>query len=267
MSPANTVLVVDDEANLRRSLALILQKAGYSVTSAANGQEAVQYLQSGAYDVAFLDLRMPDVNGLELLPRLREMYPDMPILILTAHATLDTAIDAVRKGARDYLIKPVEPANLLHRLQEVLEEQRQPKRRREIVTQIQELLAELRQIDGHDGGQANLLSSISSTDPTRFLQRGPLTLDLHARHIKMGEEFIQLSPTAFDYLVTLLRHSPNPVAYETLVMESQGYKTTLNEARDLARWRIHELRKAIEPIPEQPRYIITERGTGYRLVL
>ncbi|RPI80892.1 MAG: DNA-binding response regulator [Chloroflexi bacterium] len=267
MSPANTILVVDDEANLRRSLSLILQKSGYSVTSAANGEEAIQYLQSGAYDLAFLDLKMPDTNGMELLPEIRNMYPDMPVLILTAHATLESAIEAVRKGARDYMIKPIDPPVILSRVDSILAEQRQPKRRREIVSHIQELLGELRQIDGQEPSSPGILMTVSSTDPTRFLQRGPLTLDLHARHIKMGEQFIQLSPTAFDYLVTLLRHSPNPVSYETLVMESQGYKTSLNEARDLARWRIHELRKALEPKPEQPMYIITERGTGYRLVI
>ncbi len=267
MAPASTILIIDDEANLRRSLSLILQKAGFAVTSAGNGQEAVQYLQSGAYDLAFLDLKMPDINGIDLLPQIRNLYPDMPVLILTAHATLDSAIEAVRKGARDYLIKPIDPANIVSRVEEILAEQRQPKRRREIVSSIQDLLAELRQIDGKDIQPPGILVTVSSTDPTRFLQRGPLTLDLHARHVKLDDRFIQLSPTAFDYLVTLVRHSPNAVSYETLVMESQGYKTSLNEARDLARWRIHELRKALEPDSDQPRYIITERGTGYRLVI
>ncbi len=267
MSPATSILIVDDEANLRRSLALILQKAGFHITSASSGQEAIQFLQSNSYDLTFLDLKMPDVNGMDLLPRIRSLYPDMPVLILTAHATLESAIDAVRKGARDYLIKPIDPPTILSRVEEIVREQSQPKRRREIVSGIQELLSELRQIDGDDPSAPGLLVTLSSTDPTRFLQRGPLTLDLHARHVKMGDRFIQLSPTAFDYLVTLLRHSPNPVSYETLVMEAQGYKTSLNEARDLARWRIHELRKAIEPDTELPRYIITERGTGYRLVI
>lgn len=267
MTPANTILIIDDEANLRRSLSLILQKAGYAVTTAGNGQEAVVYLQSGAYDLAFLDLKMPDINGIDLLPEIRALYPDMPVLILTAHATLDSAIEAVRKGARDYLIKPIDPSNIVARVEEILTEQRQPKRRREIVSSIQDLLAELRQIDGKEAQPQGLLVTVSSTDPTRFLQRGPLTLDLHARHVKLDDRFVQLSPTAFDYLVTLVRHSPNAVSYETLVVESQGYKTSLNEARDLARWRIHELRKALEPDNEQPRYIITERGTGYRLVI
>lgn len=267
MLPRTSILIVDDEVNLRRSLAMILQKAGYTVNCASSGQEATQALQADHYEMMFLDLKMPDINGMDLLPRIRSQYPDMPVIILTAHATLESAIDAVRKGARDYLIKPIDPPTILARVEEILAEQRQPKRRREIVSGIQDLLSELRQIDGENGSSRALLVTLSSTDPTRFLQRGPLTLDLHARHVKMGDRFIQLSPTAFDYLATLLRHSPNPVSYEILVMEAQGYKTSLNEARDLARWRIHELRKAIEPDSELPRFIITERGTGYRLVV
>jgi DNA-binding response OmpR family regulator len=77
---------------------------------------------------------------------------------------------------------------------------------------------------------------------------------------------ILLSPTAFDYLVTLVRHAPNAISYETLVHESQGYKPAPLEAQELARWRIHELRKAIESNSKEPRYIITVRGIGYRLV-
>ena len=267
MSISNSILIIDDDVNLRRSLALILNKAGYSVTSAANGQEALQYLQAGAYDLSFLDLKMPDANGIDILPQIRSIYPDMPVLILTAHATLESAIEAVRKGARDYLIKPIDPPLILTRVEEIMIEQRQPKRRREIVNEIQGLLAELRQFDQSESQTPSLLQTLSSTDPARFLQCGPITLDLHARHVKIGDRFIQLSPTAFDYMVTLVRHSPNPISYETLVMESQGYKTSLYEARDLARWRVHELRRALELENQGEKYIITVRGVGYRLVV
>jgi DNA-binding response OmpR family regulator len=267
MPSMTSILIVDDEENLRRSLSLILKKTGYEVSCASKGQEAIEYLQSKPYDLMFLDLKMPDMDGLELLPRIHGMFPDLPVLILTAHATLESAIEAVRKGARDYLVKPIDPPLILARVEEILNEQRQPRRRREIVSTIQELLTELRLIDGKDGQAQSLLVTLSSTDPTRFLQRGLLSLDLHARHVKLGDKFIQLSPTAFDYLVILLRHSPNCVPYDALVQEAQGYKTSLNEARDLARWRIHELRKAIEPNIDQPRYIITERGNGYRLLI
>jgi DNA-binding response OmpR family regulator len=262
-----SILIVDDEANLRRSLALILVKAGYAVTSAANGQEALHYLQAGAFDLVFLDLKMPDVNGIDILTKIRSQYLEMPVLILTAHATLESAIEAVRRGAQDYLIKPIDPAVILARVPEILSEQRQPKRRREIVSEIQGLLTELRQIDSSTVQTPDLLKNPSTTDPARFLQSGPIILDLHAKHVKLGDHFIQLSPTAFDYLVTLVRHSPHPVSYETLVLESQGYKASLSEARDLARWRVHELRKALNPDSPGVDYIFTVRGVGYRLVV
>jgi DNA-binding response OmpR family regulator len=265
MSSAS-ILIIDDEPNLRRSLALILQRAGYSVNTAENAREVKHYLAAGAYDMVFLDLKMPEVNGMELLPEIRQIYPEMPVLILTAHATLESAIEAVRKGARDYLLKPVDPEEILERVKQILAEQEQPKRRREIVGEIQSLLAQLNPVESTEtsGGDSN--PAAQAQDPARVLRRGPFTLDLHARFATKGDQIITLSPTAFDYLVTLVRHSPNPVSYETLVVESQGYKTTPVEAREMARWRIHELRKAFEADTRNPTYIITVRDVGYRLI-
>jgi DNA-binding response OmpR family regulator len=266
MTSENSILIIDDEPNLRRSLALILQREGYSVTTAGNAQEAYQCLEAGPYSLVFLDLKMPDVNGLDLLPEIREMYPDMPVLILTAHATLDSAIEAVRKGARDYLLKPIEPDLILARLKDVLSGMEGPRRRREIVGEMQHLLSELGQLEPLSG--ATRPNSLPSTvDPNRLLRKGPFVVDLHSRFVRLGDQPITLSPTTFAYLVTLLRHSPETVSYELLVLESQGFKTTPAEARDIARWRIHELRKAIEPEIRNPRYIITVRGSGYRLVV
>jgi DNA-binding response OmpR family regulator len=265
MPSSYTILVIDDEPNLRRSLALILQRSGYSVTTAENAEQVHRCLEAGAYDLVVLDLMMPDVNGLDLLPQIRSRYPDMPVFILTAHATLDSAIEAVRKGARDYLLKPVDPEQILARVREVMNEQQQPRRRREIVGEIQSLLNELNQVDGLDQS-AKVPGGTVTPDPARILRRGPFVLDLHARYALLSDEVVQLSPTAFDYLSTLLRHSPNPVSYENLVMEAQGYKTTPVEAREMARWRIHELRKAIEVDTRNPAYIITVRDVGYRLI-
>jgi DNA-binding response OmpR family regulator len=266
MSTAYTILIIDDEPNLRRSLALILQRAGYGVTTAESAEQVQQYLQAGAYDLVFLDLKMPDINGLELLPQIRTLYPEMPVLILTAHATLDSAIEAVRKGARDYLLKPIDPEQILSRVSEILDEQQHPRRRREIVGEIQSLLNELNQANRSDLSDKTASKSAATIDPARILRRGPFILDLHARYASLSDQLVPLSPTAFDYLATLVRHSPNPVSYETLVMESQGYKTTPVEAREMARWRIHELRKALETDTRNPTYIITVRDVGYRLV-
>ena len=191
----------------------------------------------------------------------------MPVLILTAHAALESAIQAVRLGARDYLIKPVEPVLILTRVAEILAESEQPARKKEIVSQIQSLLAELQKIEGEDATPTSALAALPPADPARFLKKGNFDLDLHARHATLNGEYIPVTGIYFDYLNTLLRHAPKTVPYKTLVKESQGYDVAMAEAIDLARWRIHELRKVIEADPQRARYILTVRGTGYRLAI
>ncbi len=263
---AATILIVDDEENLRKTLSRILSKAGYSVTTASSGEEALRLMQAGAFELAFIDLLMPGIGGLKLLGELRQRNPEMPVLILTAHATLESAIEAVRQGARDYLIKPADPQALIDRVKAVLEERRQPQRQKEILNQIQGLVSELHQYGlPNQQGDGNLMNVLPPTDQARFLTRGPFVLDLHARHLSMSSKYIPLSPTNFDYLVTLIRHAPNAVTYEVLVRESQGYEMTRAEAREMTRWRIHELRKALEADPKNPQYLITVRSSGYSL--
>ena len=265
MSQGCSILIIDDEVNLRRSLSLILQRAGYKATAASGAQEAYQFLSAGAFDLVFLDLKMPDGNGMELLGEFRKLYPEMPVVILTAHATLESAIEAVRNGARDYLLKPIDPQKIINRAEDVIRKETHTRRRREILEEMQNLLRELGHIQelGEDG---SLFFDASRYGSSRILQRGSFTLDLHTRLLTIKERIFNLSPTAFDYLVTLLRHSPETVTYDTLVIESQGFKTSMIEARDIARWYIHELRKAIETDTRNPAYIITIRGVGYRLV-
>ena len=266
MASVNTILVVDDEPNLRQSLAAILHRDGYLVTTAADAQEVRQYLQKGPFDLVFLDLKMPGGNGITLLSEIRKQYAEMPVIILTAHATLDSAMEAVRMGAQDYLLKPIDPPRILARTREILAQQQQPLRRREIVTQIRDLLGELHQIDGIEGPLSPPQKADPAGETTRYLHAGALTLDMHTCHIQVNERDVTLPPTAFNYLATLARHSPNAVDFETLVIESQGYVLSRAEAREIIRGQIHELRKAIEPDPSNPRYLITVRDIGYRLV-
>jgi len=267
MTPQNTILIVDDENYLRRSLSLILQKENYRVDTGATAEDALDCLRLHEYDLMFLDLNLPGMSGIDLLVEVHRHYPHMPVLILTAHAALESAIQAVRLGARDYLIKPVEPVLILTRLAEILAESEQPARKKEIVSQIQALLAELQKIEGEDTIPTKALATLPPANPARFLKKGIFDLDLHARHAVLNGKYIPVTGIYFDYLSTLLRHAPKVVAYKTLVKESQGYDVAVAEARDLARWRIHELRKVIEADPQRPRYILTVRGTGYRLTI
>ncbi len=267
MALKDSILIVDDEPKLARSLSLILQRADYVVTTAPDGGRALELLQAGAYDMVFLDIRLPDQSGIQLLPQIHAIYPDMPVVILTAHATLETAIGAVRAGARDYLLKPINPEEILSRTKKILEEQSKPKRKKEITGQIQALLTELQVADGVEPVRA-ARPAAQPADPSRFLQRGELQLDLHTRHVTLNGRSISLPPSTFDYLVTLMRHSPNPVSYDILVKESQGYQEISRiEAKEMTRWQIHELRKALEEDLQHPHMIITVRDVGYRLVI
>ena len=263
----NTILVVDDENRLRLSLSLILQKENYRVETTPDAEAALDCLRSHEYDLMFLDLNLPGMSGIDLLVEVHRHYPHMPVLILTAHAALESAIQAVRLGARDYLIKPVEPVLILTRVAEILAESEQPARKKEIVGQIQGLLAELQKIEGEDTTPTSARAALPPANPARFLNKGNFDLDLHARHAALNGKYIPVTGIYFDYLSTLLRHAPKAVPYKTLVKESQGYDVAIAEATDLARWRIHEIRKVIEVDPERPRYILTVRGTGYRLAI
>lgn len=259
------ILIVDDEPALRRSLSLILQEENYEVETAADGEEALHCLRSREYDLMFLDLSLPGISGIDLLAKIHRQFAHMPVLILTAHAALDTAMQAVRLGARDYLIKPADPATILTRVAEIFAETEQPPRMKEIVGEIQSLLAELQTLEGRESTPTSTLAAVPPVHRARFLKKGMFELDLHTRHATLRGRYIPVTGVYFDYLSTLLHHAPNPVGCRILVKESQGYDVEMLEARELARWRIHELRKIIEADPEQPQYIQTVRGLGYRL--
>jgi DNA-binding NtrC family response regulator len=142
--PSNaSILLIDDEENLRRSLAMILVREGYQVETAATIKDAQERLGASHYDLTFLDLRLPDGNGLTFLPELRSRFADMPVLVLTAHDKLDAAIEAVRQGARDYLLKPIDPPLILQRVRQILAERFRDPKIGEHSSQLQQMLDEL----------------------------------------------------------------------------------------------------------------------------
>lgn len=114
------VLVVDDEPNIRTTLRAVLEAAGFAVTDAADGETAVASSASGPLDLVLLDLRLPGIDGLETLTRLRAAHPALPVVLLTAHGTIDTAVEAMHRGAADFLQKPFTPERLRETVERVL---------------------------------------------------------------------------------------------------------------------------------------------------
>lgn len=108
------VLIVDDELIVRESMSNWLMEEGYSVDTASDGNDGLECIQSKTYDLAIFDIKMPGMDGIELLKKTKEIYPDIPILVMTAYASIDTAVQAIRDGAYDYIVKPFDPENVSH---------------------------------------------------------------------------------------------------------------------------------------------------------
>ena len=109
MTSSGHILIIDDEVSLRQTLARILQRAGFEVTTAANGAEGFSLVSQHLFDLVYLDIRMPDMSGLELLKTIHAKYPDLPVILFTAQPDLNSAVEALRNGATDYLLKPLKP--------------------------------------------------------------------------------------------------------------------------------------------------------------
>jgi len=268
MNMEGHILIIDDEASLRRTMARILQREGYEVTTAANGEEGLKLVSEQPFDLVYSDIRMPDMSGLELLRTVHAKFPDLPVILFTAQPDLNSAVEAVRSGATDYLLKPLKPQAVIDRTKAVLEKRQNERRKRELQRQIDSLQAELNslvKVDGEETGSSKQEQVSASSD--RYFKCGMLTLDLYAQRVTMDERAVDLPPTSFDYLLVLARHSPNVVDYKTLVSEAQGYETDTHEAQELTKWHIHHMRQAIEPDPRKPVHVINVRGTGYRLIM
>jgi two-component system response regulator MtrA len=264
MTITGKILIVDDESTLRQTLARILQQEGFEVTTAESGEQALAFLAATEFDLLYLDIRMPVLSGLDVLERVHAGHPNLPVLLFTAQPDLSSAVEALRRGASDYLLKPLKPETIIEKTRAVLRAQQKERRKREIQAQIEALEAELKALDEPQTVQPAQTGTPQPTE--RFLKRGALVLDLHAGRLTIGEQPASLPPTSFDYLVVLARHAPSVVDYQTLVAEAQGYQTGQREAQELAKWHIHQIRRAIEPDVRHPVRLFTVRGRGYRLV-
>jgi DNA-binding NtrC family response regulator len=118
------ILVVDDERNIRNNLGMLLESEGYKVDTVANGDDALTRIKEGRYDIVFVDIQMPKMNGLELLRHLRGLKPKLPVVMLTAYGTVSRAVEAMKLGAVDFLEKPFDPKSIRLLCQEILEREK-----------------------------------------------------------------------------------------------------------------------------------------------
>jgi len=120
-----SILIVEDDANIRQTLNTILQQKGYNTDTAKNGQEAIQKSQTKFFNLALLDIKLPDIEGTKLLTTMHETLPKMMKIMITGYPSLENAVEALNQGADAYIIKPVKPEKLLALIEEKLEKQSQ----------------------------------------------------------------------------------------------------------------------------------------------
>lgn len=220
------VLVIDDEPQIRKLLKVSLAAHGYDIHEAVTGADAVIQVANIKPDLVILDLGLPDMDGKEVMRRLRE-WSDVPVLVLTARDQEKEKIDALDAGADDYITKPFS---------------------------IGELLARMR---------VSVRRSAHTGDEP-IIQCGDLSIDLAQRRVTVGAQEIKLTPTEYDILKILAQNAGKVLTHHQLLKAVWG--DIYSEDTHYIRVYIGQIRRKIEPNPTQPKYIITESGVGYRLM-
>jgi two-component system KDP operon response regulator KdpE len=224
---APCALVVEDDALVRRAVGALLLREGFRVVEAADGGAGLVAAAAHTPDVIVLDVMLPDLDGFEVVRRLRR-YSSVPILMLTALATEGDLVRGLEGGADDYLTKPYSGRELLARLRALL--------RREELT---------------DG-------------PTGVLDLGRLTIDLGRRSVALDGVEARLTPTELRFLSLLAARPGDPVSPRALIGAMRGYEPSVAEAQAAAAVLVNRLRRKLEPDPRTPVYL-RWAGTGYAL--
>jgi len=226
---AASILVVDDEPQIRRVMRTTLSAEGYQVNDARTGEQALERLQAQAYDLILLDVNMPGMSGLETCRAIRA-FSDVAIIMLTVRNTEQDKVDALDAGADDYVTKPFSMPELLARIRAALR----------------------RALAGAEGV------------PHRVELEG-IEIDLDTRQVNAHGRKVRLTPKEFDLLRYLVAHANKVIAHRELLQAVWG--PDYGGEVEYLRVFINQLRKKIEPRPQKPRYLLTEAWTGYRFYL
>jgi DNA-binding response OmpR family regulator len=254
------LLIVDDERSTRLSLSEIFSLRGAHVLTAADGQEALNLIDQHTFDLIVLDIKMPGVSGLQVLDTVQQKSPATVVILLTAHATVDSAIRALRQGAFDYILKPAQPRAIIEAVERGLAKREEYLRRQNLVGLMEQT------VQAFKSGTPLPSASETAEAANAQVSVGQLTIDVQRREARMSDRLLDLTPTEFDTLLYLARHAERVVSCRELVQAVHGYDTTEHAARPIMRVHIHRLRQKIETDATQPTDLLTGRSAGYMLV-
>lgn len=226
MPHKTTILIVDDEAQIRKFLRTTLASQGYQISEAINAAEAHKQLNTHPPDVMILDLGLPDEDGIHLLQQLRS-WSKLPVIVLSARGFEQAKVDALEAGADDYLTKPFGTGELLARIKVALRHARQDQQ------------------------------------PGAVFQVNGLEIDREKRTVTVDDKEVRLTPTEYKLLDTMVTHAGKVVTHGQLLREVWGRHS--NEQGHYLRVYMQHLRQKLSDNVLAPRFIVTETGIGYRL--
>ena len=224
---ARTILLVDDEPRLLEAVRLYLEMEGYRVITADTGEQALERIRTALPDAIVLDVMLPGIDGFETLRRIRRTST-VPVIMLTAKSDESDVVRGLRLGADDYVRKPFGQAELASRIQAVLRR----------------------------------TAAAADEDDTSIAVDDYLTLDFVRHEVFAGGKQVQLRPTEYRLLYHLATNPGRVQTYEQLLAKVWGPE--YRDEDNYVRLYVTYLRKKLEPDPAHPRYILTERGLGYR---
>ncbi|KAA3445945.1 DNA-binding response regulator [Mesorhizobium sp. SARCC-RB16n] len=219
------ILVVDDEPPIRKLLRVGLASQGYAVSEAPNAKVAIELMEQEKHDLVLLDLGLPGMGGHDLLRKWRDEGIDVPVVILSSRTDEAGIVSALELGADDYVTKPFGMNELVARIRVALRHKFQQQGERPV------------------------------------FQSGDLSVDLVKRIVKVEDREVKLSPKEYDILRILVQHAGKVLTHHFILKQIWDDSTDVQYLRVYVR----QLRQKIEKTPDQPRYITTETGVGYRL--
>jgi two-component system KDP operon response regulator KdpE len=221
------ILLVDDESAIRRALRPPLIELGFQVADVSRGEEALQTLRAGAFDVVLLDVNMPGIGGLETLRRMRALAPRLPIIMLTVRDAEEEKVEALELGADDYVTKPFSTRELIARIRTAVRRVQAPARAEDAPIEI-----------------------------------GQLCLDPVKRVVTKRGQAVHLTRKEFDILHCLMSRAGRVITYARLLTAVWG--ADCREEVEYLRTFVRQLRKKIEDDPSKPLYLLTDVYVGYR---
>ena len=264
--PKAHILIVDDELHIRTSLKELLSRDGYEVVAVESGEAALKRIVEEKFDLALVDLKLGKMGGMDVLAEIRQRSPDTITIVLTGHASLETAVEPLRKGAHDYLFKPAKPAELRESIHLGLIK-RQEMQQRDLFEQLDILADNLEGIRNsfNTWRDKSPITQRNVEGERRFLRHSELLVDL-ARHVVMLDgHMLDLSPTEFEILVYLMNQAPRVVSPQEILREVQGYESESWEASEIVRQHIYRIRRKCQEVACSQDIIRTVRGVGYTI--